>query len=128
MNDGASFETNDDGELSFDYSLNKKEFENATTSRNSMEVSFSIYNSLTTLVQMTTDIESRNSIVRGLLSQLNLCFPMLYIVVHKKLGIKAYWNVNYLGLLDCEIKSVENDIILFNVSHFKEQNYSNFFT
>lgn len=42
LNDGGSFETNDDGELSFDYSLNKKEFENSNTSRNSMEVSFSI--------------------------------------------------------------------------------------
>lgn len=53
LNDVASFETNDDGELSFDYSLNKKEFENTTTSRNSMEVSFLIDSSLTTLAQRT---------------------------------------------------------------------------
>ncbi|KAH6827681.1 hypothetical protein C2S53_005893 [Perilla frutescens var. hirtella] len=38
LNDRDSFETNDDGELSFDYSLNKKEFENSATSRNSMEL------------------------------------------------------------------------------------------
>ncbi|XP_042036507.1 uncharacterized protein At2g33490-like [Salvia splendens] len=38
LNDVDSFQTNDDGELSFDYSLNRKEPENATTSRNSMEL------------------------------------------------------------------------------------------
>ncbi|XP_041997989.1 uncharacterized protein At2g33490-like [Salvia splendens] len=38
LNDGDSFQTNDDGELSFDYTLNKKEIENTTTSRSSMEL------------------------------------------------------------------------------------------
>ncbi|KAL1531551.1 hypothetical protein AAHA92_31678 [Salvia divinorum] len=38
LNEGDSFQTNDDGELSFDYSLNKKDLENTTTSRNSMEL------------------------------------------------------------------------------------------
>ncbi|KAI3463138.1 hypothetical protein Pfo_019801 [Paulownia fortunei] len=36
--EGNSFETNEDGELSFDYSQNKKELDNTSTLRNSMEM------------------------------------------------------------------------------------------
>lgn len=37
--EGNSFESNDYGELSFDYRQNEQELDNACTSRNSMEVS-----------------------------------------------------------------------------------------
>ena len=40
--EGVNLETNDDGELSFDYRINKKGLDAVSTSRNSMEVNLLI--------------------------------------------------------------------------------------